>query len=289
MAWPAAPPPRRLHPIEMGGYQASPRPPPRLMPLAQADPSSRARQSPRNMSPRNLKLLSDRLGDNYDDPLSMQNVIHAAKTKQVGIRMSLAEGSAQLTQNRLVQNKLYDQMVNLRQSFLREDQRITGTIPKYLLYSCLVSGGMPTSKAQAHETANRFMTGDGRFNWILFCEHIEKARSKSWSQASRIRSVKAFEEIDKDGSGRIDRDELIGALKRWKVNFDPETVEKLIATCDADGDGNISFPEFVDGLAANLVAPDTIYSAVNQSMPASPRGTQRSAHMSFRQAGGMFA
>ena len=30
---------------------------------------------------------------------------------------------------------------------------------------------------QTKEARSRFMTGEGRFNWILFCEHIEKARS----------------------------------------------------------------------------------------------------------------
>ena len=35
----------------------------------------------------------------------------------------------------------------------------------------------------------------------------------------------------------------------------------VLHRCDADGDGNISYPEFVDGLARDLVAPNSIWGA----------------------------
>jgi len=205
-------------------------------------------------------------------------------------RASLEEDGARLTQERIVKKQLHDQMTRLRGSFLREDPRITGTVPKYLLSSCLKSGGMPATMQQCKETSYKFQTGDGRFNWLTFCEDIEKARSKSWKQANRLSAAKVFEEMDKDGSGTVTREELEAALKQLKVGtgVDQKTVEHMIATCDKDGDGNISFNEFVDGMAANLVAPDAIYQSVNTSRSASPRNSPRNLK-SLRQAGGQFA
>lgn len=42
-----------------------------------------------------------------------------------------------------------------------------------------------------------------------------------------------------------------------------DKLDDLIKTCDADGDGNISYPEFVDGLARDLVAPTSIWGSVS--------------------------
>ena len=77
-----------------------------------------------------------------------------------------------------------------------------------------------------------------------------------------MKSAKSFQDIDADGSGRLSKEELAGALKRWKVPITPEKLDQLVTTCDADGDGNISYPEFVDGLAKDLVAPGSVWSSV---------------------------
>ena len=172
-------------------------------------------------------------------------------------------GSAQKQQNLQVKQQLHNQTVRLREAFLRQDGRITGTIPKYMVPASLRAGGLELDAIQTQDACIKFMTGDGRFNWILFCEHIEKARSKSWSQASRIKSAKAFQEIDADGSGQLSPDEIEGALKRLKVTVNDEKLKELVKSCDADGDGNISYPEFVDGLARDLVAPNTVWGTVS--------------------------
>ena len=198
-------------------------------------------------------------GIHYDDPLSVDSVMAAAKG---GRRPATAVGgSAQKVQNLVVKQQLYNQTVRLRQAFLRQDGRITGTIPRYMLAPCLKAGGLELNQEQTKEAGWKFMTGEGRFNWINFCEHIEKARAKSWSEAGRVKSAKAFADIDRDGSGRLSRDELEDALKRWKVPLEGNKLDELVTACDADGDGNISYPEFVDGLARDLVAPTSIWGA----------------------------
>ena len=199
-------------------------------------------------------------GVHYHDPLSVDAVMSASRGGDRRPATAVG-GSAQKVQNLIVKQQLHNQTVRLREAFVRQDGRLTGTIPKYMLKSCLKAGGLDLNTEQANEATWKFMTGEGRFNWVLFCEHIEKARSKSWSQASRIKSAKAFADIDRDGSGRLSRDELEGALHRWKIPVNEAKLDALVTACDADGDGNISYPEFVDGLARDLVAPTSIWGA----------------------------
>jgi Ca2+-binding EF-hand superfamily protein len=206
------------------------------------------------------------------DLFSAESVLEAARSPRQRPATAIG-GGHQKVQDLHVKQQLHNQTVRLREAFLRQDGRITGTVPKFMLASCLRAGGLELSAQQTTEACWRFMTGDGRFNWILFCEHIEKARGKSWSQASRIKSAKAFQDIDRDGSGRLSRDELELALKKWKVPVSDDKLSDLIAKCDSDGDGNISYPEFVDGLARDMVAPTSIWGAVTSARNTStPRG-----------------
>jgi len=215
-------------------------------------------------------------GVHYEDPLSVNAVLHADSGAGSRRSATAVGGSAQKMQNLIVKQQLHNQTVRLREAFLRQDASITGTIPKFMLASCLRAGGLELDPHQTNEACWNFMTGDGRFNWVLFCEHIEKARSKSWSQASRVKSAKAFADIDRDGSGRLSRDELEAALKRWKVPVDQNKLDQLVTSCDADGDGNISYPEFVDGLARDLVTPGSVWGSVSQGRK-SGRFTPRSS------------
>lgn len=177
-----------------------------------------------------------------------------------------------------IKEQVQNQTVKLREAFLREDGRITGTIPKYLLYACLRAGGLELSREQQHEAKYKYMTGEGRFNWIAFCESVESARAKSWNQAARVRSAKAFADIDRDGSGKLSRDELEGALKRWKVPLTKDKLDNMVRQCDTDGDGNISYGEFVDGLVRDLVAPSSIWGSItDRNRPSSARSGRHTA------------
>jgi len=211
-------------------------------------------------------------------PLSVDAVLHAASSKGKQRGATEVSGSAQKVQNLVVKQQLHNQMVQLREAFLREDQRISGTIPTYQLASCLRAGGLELDAVQTKEAHWKFMTGEGRFHWLRFCEHIEKARSKAWSQQSRIKSAKAFADIDKDGSSMLSRDEIETALTKWNVPYTDDKLDRIFTSCDKDGDGNISYPEFVDGMARDLVAPSSIWdAAATQAKLQSPRsGSPRS-------------
>lgn len=99
--------------------------------------------------------------------------------------------------------QLHTQTVRLREAFLRQDGLISGTIPTFMLASCLRAGGLELDAEQTNEAHWKYMTGDGRFNWKLFCEHIEKSRKASWSHAGRLKATQMFQQMDKDGLSSV--------------------------------------------------------------------------------------
>ena len=66
---------------------------------------------------------------------------------------------------------------------------------------------------------------------------------------------KAFQYVDLDRSGTLDKKELRRALDMWNIPIDDEKLDELIAACDHDGDGQVDYKEFVDVLARDTVAP----------------------------------
>ena len=66
---------------------------------------------------------------------------------------------------------------------------------------------------------------------------------------------KAFQYVDLDRSGKVDRSEIKRALDLWGLELDGEKLDELMAMCDVDGDGQIGYEEFVDMLARDTVAP----------------------------------
>jgi len=66
---------------------------------------------------------------------------------------------------------------------------------------------------------------------------------------------KAFQSIDLDRSGRLSKKEISRALDLWNVPISDDDLDFLLADCDQDGDGGVSYTEFVDKLARGTVAP----------------------------------
>lgn len=88
-------------------------------------------------------------------------------------------------QGLLIKEEIQNQMVRLRDAFLREDPRITGTIPRHMMQYVFKAGGMELKPEQIEDARKKFVTGDGRFNWVLFCDHGEPTRVTS-STAQRM-------------------------------------------------------------------------------------------------------
>ena len=66
---------------------------------------------------------------------------------------------------------------------------------------------------------------------------------------------KAFQYVDLDRSGTLDKKEIARALDLWNIPIDNAKLDELIAACDDDGNGEVNYKEFVDALARDTVAP----------------------------------
>lgn len=67
---------------------------------------------------------------------------------------------------------------------------------------------------------------------------------------SRYSSMfKAFQHIDHDHSGTLDKEELTRALTEWNIPAYDENIQGLLAAADKDGSGGIDYKEFVAALA----------------------------------------
>lgn len=61
-----------------------------------------------------------------------------------------------------------------------------------------------------------------------------------------------FKIMDDDGSGYLDVNEFNKALKDYRVSVTPEESRKLFQIFDINGDGNISYDEFLRGVVGEM-------------------------------------
>ena len=79
---------------------------------------------------------------------------------------------------------------------------------------------------------------------------------------------KAFQFIDLDRSGRLSKKEISRALDMWNVPVNDRKLDLLMAKCDADDDGGVSYEEFVDALARDTVSNAAMGKRGKQSLEA---------------------
>ncbi|XP_078092130.1 EF-hand domain-containing family member B isoform X2 [Mustelus asterias] len=60
--------------------------------------------------------------------------------------------------------------------------------------------------------------------------------------------LEAFRHYDKNGDGKIDREELCDVCMQFNLKLDPKLIDQLIEYCDIEGDGTINFLEFANFL-----------------------------------------
>ena len=81
----------------------------------------------------------------------------------------------------------------------------------------------------------------------------QMAKIEAASEIDEVRRqeyLNAFAALDTDGGGTLDGQELIGVMAHLGEDMEPEDAQKLIDECDKDGDGDISFDEFIDLMTA---------------------------------------
>ena len=64
-----------------------------------------------------------------------------------------------------------------------------------------------------------------------------------------LKAYKAlFKEIDTDGSGGIDRQELRKAMRKRVMRLSEDRIDEVFAEVDKDGDGELDLDEFIEGM-----------------------------------------
>jgi hypothetical protein len=58
-------------------------------------------------------------------------------------------------------------------------------------------------------------------------------------------AISLFNEIDEDGSGELDKDELASLMKSIGVEMSDKRIDEVMYTYDVDGGGTIGIPEFL--------------------------------------------
>ncbi|KXJ08719.1 EF-hand domain-containing family member B [Exaiptasia diaphana] len=74
-------------------------------------------------------------------------------------------------------------------------------------------------------------------------QHLKKANYHNFNDLKA-----AFEHYDKDNSGMISLDELAHVCIQFNLPVEQELLKSLLATCDADKDGQINYTEFANFL-----------------------------------------
>ncbi|XP_046887755.1 parvalbumin-like EF-hand-containing protein isoform X3 [Hypomesus transpacificus] len=98
------------------------------------------------------------------------------------------------------------------------------------------------------ESLPREMRLTGNFNYSKFLEYMRQFKT---SEQQEELTKKAFQKLDKDGSGYIEWNEIKYMLSVVPSSapvlpLSDEVAEALIQTADTDGDGRINFEEFSD-------------------------------------------
>ena len=70
----------------------------------------------------------------------------------------------------------------------------------------------------------------------------KKEESASKQELDELKQI--FDQFDKDGNGKLDRDELTQLMKTVNSDVTQQEVDQMIQHADCDNDGTISFEEF---------------------------------------------
>jgi calcium-dependent protein kinase len=56
---------------------------------------------------------------------------------------------------------------------------------------------------------------------------------------------RAFKALDANSDGKLSRDELVNGFRQTLGDLAEDEVDRILATCDADGSGEIDYSEWI--------------------------------------------
>merc|ERR1711881_278146 len=139
---------------------------------------------------------------------------------------------------------------DFRKNFNLFDKKRTGAIPIGDMGTVLRSLGQNPTEAELAALCEE--VDKDKSGTIEFEEFIDlMARTNKTHEAMEEEIKNAFLTFDADGSGYIDREELVNVLTTMGDPVDEETINGMIAEADVDGDGKIDYKEFTKIMLAS--------------------------------------
>ena len=130
---------------------------------------------------------------------------------------------------------------NLKNVFSAFDKTKDGQISYEELKQGLIQ--LKSNKITEQDVNNLFKTLDDKHNGKIDYNEFIAATLEEINYLRTNRLLEAFENFDKDNSGKISKDELIMVLKAEKI--EEKQIEQYIKVLDKNQDGKINYNEFL--------------------------------------------
>lgn len=137
---------------------------------------------------------------------------------------------------------VHDHMAELRAAFDLFDVDHDGRLTPGELRTALSAMGLPTSDEEVRKMM-AFADHDGNHS-ISFPEFVDLVEPRPLGEDPEADLRDAFAVLDDDDDGFIDVTELGRAAER-SGGFDPAEAQSIVRAVDTDGDGRLSYAEFV--------------------------------------------
>jgi calmodulin len=136
-----------------------------------------------------------------------------------------------------------DSLAELRTAFQLFDKDQDGVISRKELKEMFISLGHDCTDDDIKEIFERFESKES----ISFTEFLELATEKRLSQKNlTLELIETFRIFDRDNMNFITAHDLRYILKNFCKTLNEQEVDTLMKEIDENGDGNISFEEFVN-------------------------------------------
>jgi len=86
--------------------------------------------------------------------------------------------------------------------------------------------------------------GDGNISWLEFLKLMQEIEASVPRKDDEYKQ--AFDMADTDKNGKIDKDELKALFAQMGEVLSDDEIQGMLTHADKDGDGNISFDEFIE-------------------------------------------
>lgn len=134
----------------------------------------------------------------------------------------------------------------LQELWHRYDRDHSGTISvKELAIIMRVIGMSPTREELEEMMAEADKNGSGVLERREFWEFM-RSKVEEWEKKDPVEElINAFKEFDEEGTGLVNKDMLASILSQEGDPLSDEELDDMMRNADADGDGNITYREFV--------------------------------------------